>query len=100
MVRKPRDATAISMRPTWDHDLEWQSAARCRGSDATLFFAPTHLESKDERVLREARAKSICSECRVRRECLDFAIVTREPHGIWGGLNEIERRHAVTHKAV
>jgi WhiB family redox-sensing transcriptional regulator len=28
----------------------------------------------------------------VRRECLDFALSTREPHGIWGGLNEIERR--------
>lgn len=100
MVRKPRNAMAISMRPTWDHDLNWQSAARCRNSDATVFFAPTHLETKDERVQREGRAKAICSECGVRRACLDFAIVTRESHGIWGGLNEIERRHAVTHQAV
>ena len=28
----------------------------------------------------------------MRRECLDYALRIREPHGIWGGLNEIERR--------
>jgi len=88
------------MRPTWDHDLNWQSDAGCRGSDANLFFSPTHVETKEERVSRESRAKAICAECSVRRSCLDFAIVTREPHGIWGGLNEIERRHASQRKAV
>jgi hypothetical protein len=25
-------------------------------------------------------------------ECLEYAIRIREPHGVWGGLNEIERR--------
>jgi WhiB family redox-sensing transcriptional regulator len=28
----------------------------------------------------------------VRRECLGYALEIREPHGIWGGLNENERR--------
>jgi WhiB family redox-sensing transcriptional regulator len=28
----------------------------------------------------------------VRYPCLDFALEIREPHGIWGGLNESERR--------
>jgi WhiB family redox-sensing transcriptional regulator len=28
----------------------------------------------------------------VREECLDAALLRREPHGIWGGLNELERR--------
>ena len=88
------------MRPTWDHDLNWQNEAGCRGSDANLFFSPTHVETKDERVARESRAKAICAECSVRRACLDFAIVTREPHGIWGGLNELERRHASQRTAV
>src|SRR5437870_1750451 len=51
------------MRPIWDLDVTWQFEARCRGSDANLFFSPTHLESKEERHLREAQAKSICSTC-------------------------------------
>ena len=83
------------MRPTWDLNLTWQSDASCRGSDANLFFSPTHVESKEERTARETRAKAICSECPVRVACLDFALMTRESHGIWGGLNELERRHAI-----
>jgi WhiB family redox-sensing transcriptional regulator len=89
------------MRQTWDLDTTWQFQAGCRGSDANLFFAPTSTaESKDERVLREARAKAICLSCKVRAACLDFALATREPHGIWGGLNELERRHALSRQAV
>ncbi len=82
------------MRQTWDLELNWQRKAGCRGSDANLFFSPTHLETKDERQAREMAAKAICSDCAVRRPCLEFALVTREPHGIWGGLNELERRQA------
>jgi WhiB family redox-sensing transcriptional regulator len=57
-----------------------------------LFFPPTYAERKEERDAREARAKSICAECPVRAECLDYALSIREPHGIWGGLTEAERR--------
>lgn len=99
MAHARTGAPAPLMRPTWNVDLNWQSSARCRGSDANLFFSPTHLESKDERVVREARAKAICVECAVRRPCLDFALATRESHGIWGGYNETERRQ-IAAKAV
>jgi WhiB family redox-sensing transcriptional regulator len=88
------------MRQTWEIDLGWQFKARCRGSDANVFFPPTHLEGKEERTLREAQAKAICAECVVQRSCLDFALTTREGHGIWGGLNELERRHAIARQAV
>ena len=37
-------------------------------------------------------AKQICAQCRVRGDCLDFAVRVKEPHGIWGGLTEVERR--------
>jgi WhiB family redox-sensing transcriptional regulator len=57
-----------------------------------LFFPPSTPESRDEREDREARAKLICAACHVHRECLDFALRVREPHGIWGGLTEAERR--------
>ncbi|HEX9774358.1 MAG TPA: WhiB family transcriptional regulator [Actinomycetota bacterium] len=86
-------------RPTWATTVDWQSLAACRGADTNLFFTPFHLETKDERVRREAKAKAICAECPVIMQCRRFALDVREPHGIWGGLNEIERRHLLSRKA-
>jgi WhiB family redox-sensing transcriptional regulator len=77
----------------------WQSKAACRGPQATAFFPPSHAERKDEKVARESRAKMICRECHVRGDCLDYAIRIREPHGIWGGLNEIERKTLLERRA-
>jgi WhiB family redox-sensing transcriptional regulator len=57
-----------------------------------VFFPPPQFERKVERLERERRAKAICVDCSVRRECLEYALAIREPHGIWGGLNEGERR--------
>jgi WhiB family redox-sensing transcriptional regulator len=70
----------------------WQWRAECRGEDSSLFFAPNAPESRQEKEIREHRAKALCARCPVRIECLEFAIRIREPHGVWGGLNEIERR--------
>jgi WhiB family redox-sensing transcriptional regulator len=56
------------------------------------FFPPSHSERKDEKVDREGRAKEICKTCSVRKPCLEYALRIREPHGIWGGLNEVERK--------
>ena len=57
-----------------------------------MFFPPSHFERKDEKEARETRAKAICASCSVRQCCLDYAVRIREPHGIWGGLNEVERK--------
>ena len=70
----------------------WQAKAACRGPQTSLFFPPSHFERKDDKETREARAKAICATCPVKRPCLEYALRIREPHGIWGGLNEIERR--------
>ena len=70
----------------------WQARAACRGPQAVVFFPPSHAERKDERILRERSAKGICRSCGVRQDCLDYALRIREPHGIWGGLNEAERK--------
>jgi WhiB family redox-sensing transcriptional regulator len=73
-------------------DETWQRKAACRGPESALFFAPTQPEPRAERDAREARAKRICGACDVRAECLDYALRIKDPHGIWGGLNESERR--------
>lgn len=65
-------------------ELAWQDLANCRGADPDLFFP--------ERGASTRTAKGICRECSVRVECLEFAIVSSEKFGIWGGLSERERR--------
>jgi WhiB family transcriptional regulator, redox-sensing transcriptional regulator len=70
----------------------WRARAACRGPETALFFPPTNVERKEDRDAREQRAKAICHECPVQRECRDYAISVGEMHGIWGGLNEAERR--------
>jgi WhiB family transcriptional regulator, redox-sensing transcriptional regulator len=70
----------------------WQGLASCRGDDSTFFFAPSYFEKRREKQAREAVAKRICATCPVIEPCLDFALSTREAHGVWGGLNETERR--------
>jgi len=80
-------------------DEDWQVKAACRGPQAVAFYPPAHVERKDERIARERAAKEICRTCPVRRPCLDHAIETREPHGIWGGLNELERKQLLDRRA-
>ncbi len=86
------------MRSQRAEDL-WQQRAACKGPQAAVFFPPTQLERKEERDARERRAKAICASCPVRRPCLDYAIRIREPHGIWGGLNEVERKQVLARRA-
>ncbi len=70
----------------------WQQRAACRGPHAAVFFPPSTAERREDRDTREHEAKRICQGCTVRADCLDYALTIREPHGIWGGLTELERR--------
>ncbi|HET6816700.1 MAG TPA: WhiB family transcriptional regulator [Mycobacteriales bacterium] len=73
-------------------DTTWRAAAECRGENAVYFFAPSHFERKPEKDFREGMARALCRRCKVRQECLDYSIAVEESHGIWGGLNELERK--------
>lgn len=70
----------------------WELEAACRGANAPLFVPPIGYESKGRQRVRESAAKQICAQCPVRRECLEYALRVDESFGIWGGLNEQERR--------
>ena len=72
--------------------LEWSDAAACRNSEGALFYPSDSTERKEERLEREMVAKRICASCGVREECLEAALARHESYGIWGGLNEFERR--------
>ncbi|MCW2598611.1 MAG: Transcription factor WhiB [Frankiales bacterium] len=73
----------------------WRGAARCRRDNAVHFFPPAHFERKEDKDLREGQARALCRACPVRQECLDYSLAVRELHGIWGGLNELERRRTL-----
>ena len=94
-VRQKKGAPLSSQRV----NEAWQQRAACKGPQAAAFFPPAQVERKDEREAREQWAKSICAVCPVRRACLDYAVQIREPHGIWGGLNELERKQLMASRA-
>jgi WhiB family redox-sensing transcriptional regulator len=72
--------------------LDWTDAAACRNSEGALFYPADSAERKEDRLERELIAKRICASCGVREECLEAALARHESYGIWGGLNEFERR--------
>lgn len=57
--------------------------ALCAQTDPALFY-PERGDSLDP-------ARAICSACPTRERCLQWAIDSREPFGIWGGHTAQER---------
>lgn len=68
--------------------VNWRDQANCKNEDPEIFF----------RHSSEEEARQICGQCQVREECRAYALETRQPDGIWGGLNTQER-NALLRKA-
>lgn len=66
---------------------DWQADAACRGTDTDVFFP----RSDDD----AGEAKAICAGCPVGEACLEWAITTRQPEGVFGGLTPTERHRVV-----
>ena len=77
----------------------WREQAACLAYPAVLFFGLDDNETPAERHIREDEAKRVCLRCEVRQQCLEYALSTREPYGIWGGLTELERRARLHRRA-
>jgi len=71
-------------------DWEWQLQGACRHADGELFFHP-YGEREPSRGRRDRAAQAICAECPVLLRCRSYALATREPYGVWGGLTETDR---------
>ncbi len=69
--------------------MDWRTSSACRDEDPELFFP---IGTTGPAVEQMDAAKRICNICSVREECLEFALATNQDAGIWGGLNEDERR--------
>ena len=82
----PRDALLPKLHsPDWNDD--WRKTAACK--------TKTHIMFKNSDVGR-AEAKAICATCPGRAPCLDFALRNKLDAGVWGGLDEKERKVRLT----
>ena len=70
-------------------DYTWRNKAVCRDTDPELFFP---VGTTGQALLQIAKAKSVCAECCVHVECLEFALETNQDTAIWSGFSEDERR--------
>ncbi|HEV7888599.1 MAG TPA: WhiB family transcriptional regulator [Acidimicrobiales bacterium] len=65
-------------------ELEWMAQGKCRDVPPSVFF-PSDGVGVDA-------ARRICADCPVKAPCLEYALLNRIDHGVWGGTSERERR--------
>jgi WhiB family transcriptional regulator, redox-sensing transcriptional regulator len=69
--------------------MDWRHRAACRDEDPELFF-PIGTTGPALRQVDEAKA--VCRRCEAIDECLIWALESDQDAGVWGGLDEEERR--------
>lgn len=79
---------------TDDGTSDWYGQAACRGEGTDLWFPQGPHAAEDAEL-----AKAICAACPVKDACLTWALDTNIPDGIFGGLNEKQRRRLKRPKA-
>lgn len=68
---------------------DWRDLSACRDTSPDLFFPVGTTGPAIEQI---AQAKAVCAQCEVQGPCLEFALVTNQDSGVWGGTSEEERR--------
>ncbi|MBA2280219.1 MAG: WhiB family transcriptional regulator [Acidimicrobiia bacterium] len=68
---------------------DWRDLAACRDTTPDLFFPVGTTGPAIEQI---AQAKVVCQTCDAQTACLEFALVTNQDSGVWGGTSEEERR--------
>lgn len=77
-------SAAATLTRTSASSDSWKADGLCAQADPEIFFP---LKGGSTR-----QAKLICQGCPVREQCLEWAMATGEPDGIWGGTSPRERR--------
>ncbi|RMI39745.1 WhiB family transcriptional regulator [Streptomyces triticirhizae] len=71
--------------------MDWRHRAACREEDPELFFP---VGDTGPALVQIEQAKAVCRRCPVTEHCFQWAMETRQEHGVWGGASEDERRVA------
>jgi WhiB family redox-sensing transcriptional regulator len=69
--------------------MDWRHKAACRQEEPELFFP---IGNTGPALMQIEEARKVCNVCDVTELCLSWAIETGQDAGVWGGLNEDERR--------
>jgi len=83
----PRIHTAPARSDAGDTAGEFFADALCKSVDTSVFFPVSDTFAGE--------AKAVCAACPVSEACLEYAIATRQPDGVWGGLTSVERHRLV-----
>lgn len=81
----------MSTNTSYGYGYDWREDALCRGQDTEKWF-PAGAPKSEVRERDTKAAKAVCFACPVRSECLAEALDMRELYGVFGGLDEDERR--------
>ena len=65
-------------------DTRWMSEGNCAEKDPAIFFPSDGVGV--------VKAKRICNGCGFQYQCLEYALINRVEHGVWGGASERQRR--------
>jgi WhiB family transcriptional regulator, redox-sensing transcriptional regulator len=76
------------MELTYARPDGWVSRGACQRADPDLFFPVT---DQGPAAAQVAAAKDVCRRCPVQPECLEFALISGQRFGVWGGASEQER---------
>jgi WhiB family transcriptional regulator, redox-sensing transcriptional regulator len=69
--------------------MDWRHRALCRHVDPELFFP---IGTTGPAAVQVEEAKAVCRRCPVVNDCLQWALASGQDAGVWGGLDEDERR--------
>ncbi|MEU6342169.1 WhiB family transcriptional regulator [Streptomyces sp. NPDC046977] len=72
-----------------DPPTNWQKNGACRNEEFDLHFPAG---TTGIHFVQAQEAKAVCRRCPVMERCAAWALQNREPFGIWGGIDEDERR--------
>jgi WhiB family redox-sensing transcriptional regulator len=69
--------------------MDWRHRAACRDEDPELFFP---IGTTGPALMQVDEAKAVCRRCEAIEECLSWALDSDQDAGVWGGMDEDERR--------
>jgi WhiB family redox-sensing transcriptional regulator len=77
----------VASEPAGPGDASWMDSAACRtAADPDLWFPA------DDDPAGVDAARRVCAGCRVRVDCLAWAVAIGAADGVWGGLTTSQRR--------
>jgi WhiB family redox-sensing transcriptional regulator len=87
----------------WGTLADWESEAACHDTPIEWWFGeekPFGVKGGGRTPAQTRQAKAICSTCPVLDSCRQWALESRVPFGVLGGMTERERLEAIEGKPV